>query len=213
MVALVIAEHDNGSLKGATHHTVTAAAQCGGDVHVLVAGHNAAEAAKQAAAIAGVSKVCGTLITHRPFDYEFLDQQYASLYQSETRMQSIAVVFATLSVAIACLGLFGLVAFSAGQKRKEMGIRKVLGATATGIVFLIARDFARLVVVATVAGLPVAYWIMSTYWLNGFVYKTEIGAAPFFVASALSVVIALVTTAYQAVKASRVNPADILRSE
>ncbi len=163
--------------------------------------------------IAGVSKVCGTLITHRPFDYEFLDQQYASLYQSETRMQSIAVVFATLSVAIACLGLFGLVAFSAGQKRKEMGIRKVLGATATGIVFLIARDFARLVVVATVAGLPVAYWIMSTYWLNGFVYKTEIGAAPFFVASALSVVIALVTTAYQAVKASRVNPADILRSE
>jgi len=122
-------------------------------------------------------------------------------------------VFATLAIIIACLGLFGLVSFSVDQKKKEIGIRKVLGATATGIVILITRGFSTLVIAAIVIGLPIAWWLMSTFWLSAFAYKTEIGYLPFVVAAAVCVFIALATTGYQAVKASLVDPAETLRNE
>jgi putative ABC transport system permease protein len=160
-----------------------------------------------------VRNIFNTLITHRPFDFEFLDQEYASLYQGEQRMGSIATVFATLAIIIACLGLFGLVSFSAEQKRKEIGIRKVLGATASGIVILLTRDFSKLVLVAILAGLPMAYWMMSTFWLSEFAYKAQIGFWPFVIASVICVFIAVGTTAYEAIKASWIDPAETLRNE
>jgi putative ABC transport system permease protein len=159
-----------------------------------------------------IKSIYNSIVPHRPFEYEFMDQQYNALYINEQRMGSVFVVFATLAIIIACLGLLGLVSFSAAQKTKEIGIRKVLGATPPAIVVLITRDFSRLVIVAIVLGLPLAYWMMSQ-WLNDFAYKADIGLAPLFIASVICIVIALGTAGYQAVKASLIDPAKTLRNE
>jgi len=159
-----------------------------------------------------VKNIYSTLVTHRPFEFEFLDQQYAALYTNEQRLSSVFIVFATLAIIIACLGLLGLVSFSASQKTKEIGIRKVLGATAPNIVLLITKDFTRLVVIAILMGIPVAYWIMYQ-WLGAFAYKTEMGIGPVVIASAICISIALSTAGYQAVKAALIDPAKTLRNE
>jgi putative ABC transport system permease protein len=127
-------------------------------------------------------------------------------------MSQISTTFATLTILIACLGLFGLVSFSAAQKTKEIGIRKVLGATASSIVLLITKDFTRLVIISIIIALPLAYWIMYQ-WLNDFAYKTEIGVWPLLLAAGLSIVIAFGTASFQAIKAALINPVDTLRSE
>jgi putative ABC transport system permease protein len=124
--------------------------------------------------VAKVREIYSKLYTHRPFEFQFLDEQYQDLYDNEQRLGSVFVVFATLAIIIACLGLLGLVSFSAAQKTKEIGIRKVMGATPTSIVVLITSDFTKLVLVSIVLGLPFAYWIMEQ-WLSAFAYKTEIG--------------------------------------
>lgn len=162
--------------------------------------------------ITRIKEAYTTLLPHRPFEYQFLDEQYTALYTNEQRMMTIFIVFATLAIIIACLGLLGLVSFSAAQKTKEIGIRKVLGATPSTIVFLITRDFSRLVLIAIVLGLPVGYWMM-TQWLGGFAYRTEIGIAPVLIASAICIFIALTTAGYQAIKASLIDPAKTLRNE
>jgi putative ABC transport system permease protein len=159
-----------------------------------------------------IKSVYNSLAPHRPFEFEFLDQQYQALYVNEQRMGSVFIVFATLAIIIACLGLLGLVSFSAAQKTKEIGIRKVLGATPSGIVVLITKDFTQLVILAIVVGLPLSYWMM-VQWLSAFTYKTEIGIVPLLIASALSLVVALGTAGYQAVKASWIDPAKTLRNE
>lgn len=159
-----------------------------------------------------IGKIYRTLVTHRPFEYQFLDQQYEELYTAETRMSSVFIVFAALAIIIACLGLLGLVSFSAAQKTKEIGIRKVLGATASNIVVLITQDFTKLVLIAIALGLPISYWMMSK-WLHDFAYKTEIGAGPIVISSLICIVIALGTAGYQAVKAALVDPAKTLRNE
>jgi putative ABC transport system permease protein len=159
-----------------------------------------------------IRSIYNKVVPHRPFEYQFLDQQYTALYINEQRMGSIFIVFATLAIIIACLGLLGLVSFSAAQKTKEIGIRKVLGATPPAIVVLITKDFTRLIVFAIVLGLPLAYWMMSR-WLSDFAYKTDIGFAPIVTASAICIVIALGTAGYQAMKASLIDPAKTLRNE
>lgn len=159
-----------------------------------------------------IKSICATVIPHRPFDFEFLDQQYSALYANEQRMGTVFVIFATLAIIIACLGLLGLVSFSAAQKTKEIGIRKVLGATAGSIVVLITKDFTRLVLIAIVLGLPLAYWAMSQ-WLDDFAYKTDIGIWPIVIASSICIAIALGTAGYQAIKAALVDPARTLRNE
>jgi putative ABC transport system permease protein len=163
--------------------------------------------------VAAIRETYTDIFSHRPFEYEFLDQHYASLYKAEERMGKVATVFAAFAIIIACLGLFGLVAFSAEQKKKEIGIRKVLGATASGIVMLITRDFSKLVIMAIAIGLPVAYWLISDYWLSEFAYKVTIGIWPFLIAAVICLFIAFATTAYQAVRASLLDPAETLRSE
>jgi putative ABC transport system permease protein len=164
------------------------------------------------ASLKTLKSICANLTPHRPFEYKFLDQQYEAMYSSEQRMGTIFMVFASLAIIIACLGLLGLVSFSAAQKTKEIGIRKVLGATAQSIVVLISKDFTKLVLIALVIGLPLAWWLMDK-WLSDFAYKIDIGLEPILVSSILCIVIAFGTAGYQALKAALIDPARTLRNE
>lgn len=159
-----------------------------------------------------LEKICKTLTPHRPFEYVFLNEQYNTLYDNEQRMGKIISAFSFLTIVIACLGLLGLVSFSAAQKTKEIGVRKVLGATATNIVFLITKEFIKLVIISIAIGLPIAYWMMDQ-WLNDFAYKTNIGLTPIILSACIAVAIALATASYHAVKAALLNPANTLRNE
>jgi putative ABC transport system permease protein len=160
-----------------------------------------------------IGNIYRTLVPHRPFEYKFIDERYASLYAAEERMGAISSVFAALAIIIACLGLLGLVSFAAMQKAKEIGIRKVMGATSPSIVFLITRDFTRLVIIAIVISAPVSWYIMENYWMSTFAYRTSIGVEPFAIASIGCLVVAFGAASYQAIKASMANPAQALRNE
>ncbi|PZR13826.1 MAG: hypothetical protein DI539_19110 [Flavobacterium psychrophilum] len=160
-----------------------------------------------------IKSICKKTITHRPLEYKFLDEQYTALYASEQKVGAICTVFATLTIIIACLGLFGLVAFSASQKTKEIGIRKVLGATAPGIVLLITKDYSKLVILAILVGLPVAYYIIENLWLSSFAYRTTVGTGPFVMAAGACLFIAFGTASFQAIRAAMIDPVNTLRNE
>jgi putative ABC transport system permease protein len=149
-----------------------------------------------------------------PFQYSFIDERYELLYQSEHRLGQIFGTFSVLAVFIACLGLFGLTSYTAEQRTKEIGIRKVLGASVSTIVVLLSKDFTRLVVVATLAAWPIAYYAMNR-WLQEFAYRINIHqqSATFLLAAALALAIALATVIFQAVKAALANPVKSLRYE
>ena len=147
-----------------------------------------------------------------PFTYHFLDDVWQAQYQAERRLGYLTAGFALLAILIACLGLFGLVAFTAEQRTKEIGIRKVLGASVTSIVALLSKDFLWLVAVAFVVAAPVAYLAMRR-WLEGFAYRVEIGPGVFLLAGGLALLVALVTVSYQAVKAALADPVESLRYE
>ncbi len=147
-----------------------------------------------------------------PFEYAFLDENLASLYRSEKRLSKIFIIFTSLAVVIACLGLFGLATFTAEQKSKEIGIRKVLGASSMSLVVLMSKDFTKLIIVSIVLAIPLAYWFIST-WLNSFAYKVEIGTASFIIAGLLSLTIAWFTVSYQSFKAAATNPVNSLKAE
>jgi putative ABC transport system permease protein len=165
-----------------------------------------------ASALADIKSTMQNLAPHRPFEYVFLDDQYQRLYNNEQRMGGIVTTFALMTIAIACLGLLALVAFAAAQKTKEIGIRKVMGATPINIVILIMKEFTNLVAVGILIGLPVAYWSL-TQWLNEFAYRTDIGVMPIVLSSALCLAIAFGAASFQAIQASLLDPARTLRSE
>jgi len=148
----------------------------------------------------------------RPFEYQFLDEQFDKLYRTEQRSGRIATIFAILAIMIACLGLFGLATFTAIQRTKEIGIRKVLGASVAGIISLLAKDFLKLVIIAIVIASPVAYYFMQK-WLADFAYRIDIQWWMFATAGAAAVVIAFLTVGFQAVRAALANPVKSLRSE
>src|ERR1700741_3977806 len=127
------------------------------------------------------------------------------MYRSEQRVSKLALIFSVLAILIACLGLFGLAAFIAEQRTKEIGIRKVLGASVSGIIELLSRDFIRLVLIAFVIAIPTAWWIMNR-WLQDFAYRISIGWWIFLVAGVLAVAVALFTVSFQAIKAAIANP-------
>jgi putative ABC transport system permease protein len=147
-----------------------------------------------------------------PFDYAFLDENYGRLYEAEMRQGRLYIVFAGLAILIACLGLFGLATFAAHQRTKEIGIRKVLGASVAGITRLLAKDFLKLVAVAIVIASPVAYWAMNQ-WLSDFAYRIDIQWWVFVVAGTVAVAIAFFTVSFQSIKAALANPVKSLRSE
>ncbi|MEX2347528.1 MAG: FtsX-like permease family protein [Balneolaceae bacterium] len=147
-----------------------------------------------------------------PFVYSFMDQNYQSLYEAEDKMSSLFSYFTILAITIGCLGLFGLSAFTAERRTKEIGIRKVLGASVANIVALLSKDFLKLVVIGFVIAIPIAGYAMNQ-WLQDFAYKIEIGAGIFVLAGVAALVIALLTVSWQSIKAALRNPVDSLRSE
>lgn len=147
-----------------------------------------------------------------PFDYEFSDQRYASLFRHEQRTRTMSGLFAGLTIFISCLGLFGLSAFVAESRVKEIGVRKVLGASVAGIARLLSMEFVRLVVISLVIATPLAWYAMSR-WLSDFNYRIGIRWETFVVAGVLAIVIALATVSFQAVRAAMANPVKSLRSE
>jgi putative ABC transport system permease protein len=148
----------------------------------------------------------------RPFNYLFLDDSLGSQYRQEERLRTISLYFSLLAVAIGCLGLFGMASFTAEQRTKEIGIRKVLGASVSGIVRLLAKEFMLLVIAANLLALPVAYIAMNR-WLQSFAYRTNIHAWIFVLTIALSLFIALITVSSQAIRAALTDPVNSLRYE
>ncbi len=146
------------------------------------------------------------------FEYSFLDDNFRMLYRAEVKMQTIFSYFTGLAIFIACLGLLGLASYSADQRRKEIGIRKVLGASVPGVVTLLSREFVRLVLIANVIAWPIAYLVMNN-WLENFAYRMELGPASFLTAGGVACLVAILTVAYQAVRAALANPVDSLRYE
>ena len=151
-------------------------------------------------------------MSSQPFLYSFLDEDFSNLYKGEERTGSVFITFAALAIFIACLGLFGLAAYSAQQRTKEIGIRKVLGSSVNSIVALLSKDFIRLVIIAIVIATPLAWWAMSK-WLQNFAYRINISWWIFFIAGALALLIALITISFQAIKAAVANPIKSLRTE
>lgn len=147
-----------------------------------------------------------------PFTYSFLDERFNETYKTEQKTGQILGLFAGLTIFVACMGLFGLAIFTAEQRTKEIGVRKVLGASVAGIVALLSKDFLKLVMVAIVIALPFSWWMMSR-WLEDFEYKINISWWALALVSLLSVAIALLTVSFQSVKAALMNPVKSLRSE
>jgi ABC-type antimicrobial peptide transport system permease subunit len=170
------------------------------------------EAGKTTEALAGMERVARKYNPAYPFEYDFADEEFERQYKSETVIGQLAKYFAFLAIFISCLGLFGLSAFTAEQRTKEMGIRKVLGASVTSIVSLLSKDFLKLVTLAFVIAAPLA-WFAVQQWLRNFEYKVDVGWTTFAVAGVLALLIALLTVSFQSVKAALTNPVKSLRSE
>ncbi len=147
-----------------------------------------------------------------PFEYQFIDEDYAAKFKSEQRTGTLAALFAGLTIFISCLGLFGLAAYMAESRVKEIGVRKVLGASVTSITSLLSKDFISLVVIAFVLASPVAWWFMDQ-WLQKYPYHVTIGWWIFVMAATASILIALITVSYHAIKAATANPVKSLRTE
>ena len=162
--------------------------------------------------LAALESVWKQFLPGRPFEYQFLDEVLNGYYQSEITLQKVCGVFATLSIFISCLGMLGLIAFATQQRTKEIGIRKVLGATEGKIILLLTRNFLWLTIIANVIGWPVAYYLMSS-WLNDFAYRIELEPLMFIATGLLTLGIVLVTVGGQAWRAACANPVDALRDE
>ncbi len=148
----------------------------------------------------------------QPFSYRFMDESFDQVYRSETRIGRLFTIFSGLSILIACLGLFGLAAFATERRTKEIGIRKVLGASTTGLVALLSKDFLKLVVVSLIIATPIA-WYMMNNWLQDFAYSTTIDWSIFAVASIGAIAIAFLTVSFQSIKAALANPVTSLKAE
>ena len=147
-----------------------------------------------------------------PFEYQFVDSDFDQLFKTETLTGTLAGVFASLAIFISCLGLFGLAAYTAERRIKEIGIRKVLGASVSGLAGLLSKDFLKLVIISCVLAFPVA-WLLINNWLQGYQYRVTINFWIFITAGAAALLIALATVSFQAIKAALMNPVKSLRSE
>jgi putative ABC transport system permease protein len=147
-----------------------------------------------------------------PFHYSFLDESFNEMYASEQRVGKIAIIFSTLAILIACLGLFGLATFIAEQRTREIGIRKVLGASVQGIIGLLSKDFLKLVTISFIIAAPISWWIMN-HWLDDFVYRIRVEWWIIGIAGLFALLIALGTVSFQAVKSAIANPVKSLKTE
>jgi ABC-type antimicrobial peptide transport system permease subunit len=147
-----------------------------------------------------------------PFTYHFVDDQFNQIFQNEQLISKLSRVFAALAIIISCLGLFGLAAYTAERRTKEIGVRKVLGASVTSITTLLSKDFLQLVFISCIVAFPVAWWIMNN-WLQNYKYRVQISWWIFLAAGISAILIALITISFQSVKAAIANPVKSLRSE
>jgi len=160
--------------------------------------------------IAALQKICTGLNPKFPFTYTFSDQEFANLYKSEEVVSQLANYFAVLAIFISCLGLFGLATFTAGQRTKEIGVRKVLGATASSVVGLLSKDFLKPLLIAITIATPLAWFVMNR-WLSNYAYKIHLDWWIFALAGLLAVCIAMLTVSYQSIKSALMNPVTSLR--
>ncbi len=162
--------------------------------------------------LATMKKQWDSFNTEEPFTYAFMDDLYDKTYSAEQKTGTILNIFALLTILVACLGLFGLVTYTAEQRTKEIGIRKVLGASVAQITGLLSKDFLKLVSIACLLAFPLSYWAMYK-WLQSFAYRIQIGWTVFAVAGVAALLIALITVSFQSIKAALANPAKSLRTE
>jgi putative ABC transport system permease protein len=165
-----------------------------------------------AALVSRIENKWKSLAVGQPFNYQFMDESFDEMYRAEQRVGNIFISFAILAIFIACLGLFGLAAFTAEQRNKEIGIRKVLGASVGNIVAMLSQDFIKLVIIAAVIAFPLAWWGMSK-WLEEFAYRTKIEWWMFALAGVGALTIALLTVSFQAIRAAVANPVESLKNE
>lgn len=165
-----------------------------------------------AATLAFLENTMRTFAPERPFEYFFVDERFNALHGADRQIGQVFATFAVLATFIACLGLFGLASYTASRRRREVGVRKVLGATAGSIVALLSAEFTRLVIVALVIAAPISYVAMQ-HWLGGFAYRVDISAPVFLIAGLTALVIAFLTVSYQAIRAALANPVQSLRHE
>lgn len=178
----------------------------GGNLSIKLSGNNIA------GSIAAIKRQWEVMMPETPFQYTFFDERFANLYQSETQQSNLFTIFSFIAIFIACLGLFALSAFTITQRIKEIGIRKVLGASVTEIVKVLSVDFLKLVGISAIVALPVAAFVMNK-WLQDFAYRIHMAWWVFLMAGVLAALIALLTISYQAIKAALSNPVKSLRTE
>jgi len=169
--------------------------------------------ASAAGVIKQIKDIWNKLSPNQQFSYAFLNEDFNNLYNAEQRMGTLSLVFTSLAIIIACLGLFGLAAYAAEQRTKEIGIRKVLGAQVSGIVGMLSLDFIKLVMIAIVVATPAAWWVMQKLFLQGFAYRTTIQWYVLALAGIIAIVIAFATVSYQSIKAAMSNPVESLKTE
>jgi putative ABC transport system permease protein len=160
----------------------------------------------------GVKQVWSKFSPDSPIEYRFLDENFDQMYKSEDKLQTLLWAFTGVAIFVACLGLYGLAAYAAERRKKEIGIRKVLGADVSTIVGLLSKEFMLLVVVAAVIAFPAA-WLAMNRWLQDFAYRIDIPLWAFLAAGLLAATVAFLTVSYQAVKAATANPIKNLRTE
>ncbi|XWW46886.1 ABC transporter permease [Fibrella sp. USSR17] len=177
-----------------------------GTVYVRTSGQNTSQA------IAAVEQLWKKIYPQYPFEYAFLDENYNRLYRDEQRTGNLFIFFAGVAIVICCLGLFGLAAYTAEQRTKEIGVRKVLGASVPSLIGLLSKDFLALVAVGILLAAPIAWWAMGS-WLQGFIYRIDLQWWMVALAGLLAVGIALLTVSFQSIKAALMNPVESLRSE
>jgi putative ABC transport system permease protein len=147
-----------------------------------------------------------------PFDYNFLDENFEKMYRSENKLSGLLWIFTGMAIFVGCMGLFGLATFSAEQRTKEIGIRKVLGASAANITAMLSKTFLKPVFIASVLAFPIGWWVMNK-WLQDFAYRVNISWWVFVLAAFITLLIAMITISFQAIKAAIAKPVHSLRSE
>jgi putative ABC transport system permease protein len=163
-------------------------------------------------AIDHMRKVWQKYSANYPFDYFFLDDEFNRMYQAEEKLSAMFGYFTFLAIFIACLGLFGLGSFTAERKTKEIGIRKVLGASIAQLLLLLSKDFMKLILAANIIAWPIVWYAMNQ-WLQGFAYRTSLNWLMFFLTGVAAIAIALVTVSFQTIRAALANPVEALRYE
>ena len=166
----------------------------------------------QQATLSGIANLYTKYNPGFPFTYNFLDEAYQKQYETETRTASLSGYFAVLAIIISCLGLFGMAAFTAQKRQKEIGIRKVIGASSAGITAMLSKDFLKLIGIALLIAFPVSWWMMNN-WLESYAHRINITPTTFLLAGILVLTIAFIAISFQTIKAAITNPVRSLRSE